>query len=90
MRKVHHRAPPLLILSLIIVHASALQKFLRLRVQPLDTAEDALMGLHRNTWHMMIRADSCKPHLLECEGQQLKTAWSLFDSDQNPIGTKCP
>ena len=50
----------------------------KLRVQPLDTAEEALMGLHRNTWHSMIRADSSRPHLPEWEGQQLKTACGRF------------
>ena len=44
----------------------------------MDTAEEALMGLHRNTWHMMIRTDASRPDLPEWEGQQLKRARGRF------------
>ena len=50
----------------------------KLSVPPMDAAEEALMGLHRNTWHIMIRTDASRPNLPEWEGSNSKRHVVVF------------
>ena len=41
-------------------------------------AEEAIVGLHRRTWHVMIASDSQQESLPSWQGQSLKTACGRF------------
>ena len=57
---------------------------------PVDTAEEAFMGLHRRTWHMMISTDASRPNLPTWDGHSLKTACGRFlTQTKNPSGIPC-
>lgn len=48
------------------------------QVPIMGSAEEAVMGLHRQTWHMMVRTDSPDPSLPSWEDHALKTACGRF------------
>ena len=45
---------------------------------PLTEADEAIVGLHRRTWHVMMMSDSPQPDLPCWQGQSLKTACGRF------------